>query len=201
VGTAAVTGYYMLRLFYVVFLGPPAGERPDIHEPAPSMLVPVGMLAALTTTAGLLQPGPWHVLTDYLSAVFGPEGGVNPGLLVLTILVALTGMGAAYARFGTGIGLRGIRGHEMDGVLGRALLWDDLYAVVVVRPLWSLAGMLDRALEGPIVVGGADATARAAAALGQQVRRVQSGYLRSYAALFALGSIVLLLAAVGISLR
>jgi len=43
------------------------------------------------------------------------------------------------------------------------------------------------------VVGGADGAAQAAAGLGQVVRRVQSGYLRGYATVFALGGLVILL--------
>jgi NADH:ubiquinone oxidoreductase subunit 5 (subunit L)/multisubunit Na+/H+ antiporter MnhA subunit len=88
----------------------------------------------------------------------------------------------------------------MRGVVGRGFLWDDLQRNLVVRPLWALGSLLERGFEGPIAVGVTEAGARAAVQLGQSVRRVQSGYLRAYAMVFAVASLVLLVLA-GVAAR
>lgn len=85
-------------------------------------------------------------------------------------------------------------------VLGHAFYWDRLYQALVVGPLWLLGDDLMRVVERPLVIGLADGLAGAAAAAGSQVRRLQSGYLRAYAMVFAAAVAVALLVA-GVGLR
>ncbi|HEV1998710.1 MAG TPA: hypothetical protein VGR61_11350, partial [Candidatus Dormibacteraeota bacterium] len=79
--------------------------------------------------------------------------------------------------------------------LEHAFFWDNLYAAVVVDPLWHLGRALERLVEWPLVIGVADAAGRVSLLAGQQVRRVQSGYLRAYAMVFATAALVIVIAA------
>jgi NADH-quinone oxidoreductase subunit L len=186
VAIAGLTGYYMLRAFYLAFMAGVNDRAQRVHEPGYVMLVPVVALAALAAVGGLVQTGPWHLLSDYLGRVFGETGAVvEPAAALLTLVVVLLGFAVAYRRFGAG--------HVEErapAVLTRAFFWDDLYQRAVVEPLWASGAWLYRYVEVPLVMGVADAAAGVAAAAGREARRVQTGYLRSYAMLFAAAALV-----------
>ena len=201
VGVAALTAYYTIRAFLVTFMGAPQDAERQVQEARPGMLIPIVVLAVLAAFGGLIQPGFWHLLSDYLGSVLGPttEGGV--GLVLLTAGVStvavLGGMFVAYGLYSTSPQARA--SYPVNPVLEQAFFWDRLYAVAVVNPLWALGGALDRLVESPVIIGVADVAARAALLAGEQVRRVQSGYLRSYAMLFAAAALlVVVVAAMGV---
>jgi NADH:ubiquinone oxidoreductase subunit 5 (subunit L)/multisubunit Na+/H+ antiporter MnhA subunit len=107
----------------------------------------------------------------------------------------LIGLGAAYQRYGDG------RIEERaPAVLAHAFFWDDLYRKLIVTPLWAAGSDLYHAVEVPIIMGVADAGAALVATAGREVRRLQSGYLRSYALLFA-GAALVAVVLVGLGLR
>ena len=201
VGVAALTAYYTIRAFLVTFMGAPQDAERQVQEARPGMLIPIVVLAVLAASGGLIQPGFWHLLSDYLGSVLGPttEGGV--GLVLLTAGVStvavLGGMFVAYGLYSTSPQARA--SHPVNRILEQAFLWDRIYAAVVVDPLWVLGGALDSLVESPVIIGVADVAARAALLAGEQVRRVQSGYLRSYAMLFAAAALlVVVVAAMGV---
>jgi NADH-quinone oxidoreductase subunit L len=193
---AGLTAYYTMRAFYMAFVGARGEGLGPAHEPARVMTLPVLILGFLAVVGGLIQPGPWHFLGDYTQRVFGdPSVLIDPGVVVLTLGLVLAGLVTAYQRFGVG------RAEERaPAVLARAFYWDDLYRSLVVNPLWAAGSGLYRVVETPLVIGLADAGAFAAAAAGRQVRRLQTGYLRSYALLFA-GAALMALALLGINPR
>ena len=221
VAVTGLTGYYMLRAFWIAFMAPPAeaaaaahdtggGEADtaahergvDPHDAPPVMLAPVLALGLLAAVGGLvLQPGPWHLLSDYMARLFPREPADSGGALLVTALVlaaALAGVAAAYWRFGRVPMARDEA--PAPAVLARAFYWDLLYERAVVGPLWRLGAYLGEAFENPVVSGTADAAAELAASVGAQVRRLQSGYLRAYAMVFAAAVLVVVVVA-GVGLR
>ena len=191
----AMTAYYMLRAFIVTFMGSRATSEAHPHELKGAFIAPLVALAGLAAFAGLVQPGPWHLLSDFLRPVFGnldePSGGVMVLTGVLSLVAVLTGMVVAYARFAAEPQARASR--AQPAALVQAFFWDRAYDNLVVNPLWAIGGALDELVEKPIVVGIADAAGRVALVAGQQVRALQSGYLRSYAMVFAAGALVVVL--------
>ncbi|GAC1328284.1 MAG: NADH-quinone oxidoreductase subunit L [Candidatus Dormibacteria bacterium] len=192
-----LTAYYMLRAFLVTFMGERTNADAHPHELTGAFVAPLMGLAALAAFGGLLQPGPWHLLTDYLRPPFAdprePALGVVLLTAVLSLLAVLAGMFAAYAVFAPAPQRRAARSNPL--VLERAFFWDRLYDTAVVRPLWAVAEELQLVVETPLVIGITDAVADIAAAAGQQVRRLQSGYVRSYAMVFAAGALVVVVVA------
>ena len=195
VAVAGLTAYYMLRAFNLAFVGAPAAGRARVHEGGSLLQLPVIALAALAAGAGLLQPGPWHILGDFLGRAVGRgTESASPFVVLLTLAAAGTGLVVASTRFGrSGSHREAI--HAPDGLLGRAFYWDDLYRVIVVDPLMALGGLLAGVFEPKVIGGAAQLATRAANGLGTEVRRIQSGYLRSYAMLFAAGALAVVLAA------
>ena len=196
VATAGITAYYMLRVFFIAFMAPPRGRREKLHDAAPTMARPVAVLVVLAAGGGLLQPGPWHNISDYTGRVLAEGGTVGPAGAVLVSLLALLavvgGVGYAYSQFGTGLGAVGVPDATGAGWRRHAFYWDRFYAAAVVRPVERLADVLNVAFEQPIAIGAVDALSSAASAVGAQVTRLQTGYIRSYAAVFAVGGLLLL---------
>jgi NADH-quinone oxidoreductase subunit L len=193
---AGLTAYYMLRAFYMAFMAEPGERSATAHEPGYVMLVPVVLLGALAAVGGLVQPGPWHFLSDYTRGVFGEAGAlVEPAAILLTLVAVFIGLAAAYRRFGAGDVQE-----RAPAVLEHAFYWDDLYQQLVVAPLWAAGEWLYRHLEVPWVIGAADAAAGLASAAGREVGKLQSGYLRSYAMLFAAAALVAVVV-IGVGLR
>jgi NADH-quinone oxidoreductase subunit L len=193
---AGLTGYYMLRAFYMTFVASPASEDQEADDPGPVMMVPLLTLGALAAAGGLIQPGAWHFLSAFTMGVFG-EAGAAVSLLatIATLATVLVGVAAAYRRYGTD------RVEETPPpALARAFFWDDAYEAAFVRPLWAAARILDRTLERPVIIGVAGAASALAATAGREVRRLQSGYLRSYAMLFA-AAVLVAVVAVEVGLR
>jgi NADH:ubiquinone oxidoreductase subunit 5 (subunit L)/multisubunit Na+/H+ antiporter MnhA subunit len=85
-------------------------------------------------------------------------------------------------------------------LMERGFFWDDIQEVLIVKPAWTSAAALSESVETGLMGGVIDGTVAATARLGEQVRRLQSGYLRSYAMVFA-AAVALGLLAVGVALR
>jgi NADH-quinone oxidoreductase subunit L len=194
---AALTAFYMVRAFLVTFMGERVTQGVEPHELSGGFVLPVVALAVLAAFAGLLQPGPWRLLGTYLAPVFHgqDEPGLGASLLTaaLSTLAVVLGMVAAYLVYAGAPQARASR--RQNPVLERGLYWDRIYGGLLVQPLWALGRGFDRVLEAPVLVGLTDAAGRVALRAGRQVAKGQSGYLRSYAMVFAAGALVVLVAA------
>src|SRR5579872_2203770 len=204
---AGLTAVYIVRAFVLTFLGAPApsaaGDAASAHAPheaPPVMSVPIQSLALLTVLGGALglsftRPG---VLERFLAPVFvasAPNpaeagGGGSEVLLVsASIAVALAGVGLAWAIYR----MRTLRGESpaVHAVLAHQFYVEDLYNAVVAAPARGLARafeLFDReGVDGLVMV-----IARGVGGGGAWLRRVQTGYLRQYAALVLIGVILFL---------
>jgi NADH-quinone oxidoreductase subunit L len=159
------------------------------------MKAAMGALAVLATIGGLVQiPGVDSAVERFLSPSFAgsrfahtqvPTGSAWVGLII-GAAVAVVGIGLAYRIW---VGAPGIapRARERLAAVYRFLAhkWymDELIDLLVVKPsLWVgrlVDFVLERALIGGVVTGGPLGVVRAGSVA---VRRVQTGYLRYYAA-------------------
>jgi len=204
VAAAGLTAVYIVRAFVLTFLGAPAAAGSGAHAPheAPSvMAVPLGALAVLTILGGALgwsftHPG---VIDRFLAPVVeagaGPPaaeaaGGVGEGALVLvSILVAVGGLVLGWMIYAA----RALRGPSagVAALLGHQFYVEEFYTAVFVAPARALAracGVFDR--------NDIDATVnwvgRETGWAGQMLRRLETGYLRQYAAYVLVGVLLIL---------
>ena len=195
---AGLTAFYMIRAFLITFMGEAQGVAVEqAHEASGLMIVPPVVLVFLASFGGLVQPGFWHLLSDYLDSALGRTVEATDGRALLTALLStvavLVGMFVAYGMYSRAPQARASR--RQNPVLERAFFWDQAYAVAVVSPLRHLGRSLERVVEWPLIIGITDAAGRISVRAGQQVRRAQSGYLRSYAMVFAAAALVIVVAA------
>ena len=201
---AGVTAFYMTRLMLMTFLGEKRWQ-PDVHphESPRVMTYPLIALAALSAIGGLLTLNGWIV--DWLSPVVGEhaelELGISPWLMsLITLAVVAIGIAVAWQVFGARPVPR--EAPTQVSVMTRAaraeLYGDALNEELVVRPGW--AGVRGLAVvDRSVVDGAAEGTAAAFGGMSSWFRRVQNGFVRSYALAVLAGAALVLLALLAVN--
>jgi NADH-quinone oxidoreductase subunit L len=183
---AGVTAFYMSRLFFMTFHGEkrwPAEAHP--HESPLLMTVPMVVLAFGSVLLGGLIGGT-GALHDWLAPVTGEATEGDPvipavGLTVLTLVLVLLGAGLAWRMYwNQPVPAVAPTGSLLTRLARRDLGQDDLNEALLMRPGQYLTRMLvfvdNRGVDGAVrglaaLVGG----------FGGRLRRVQTGFVRSYA--------------------
>jgi len=195
---AGVTAFYMSRLFFMTFHGKnrwPKEAHP--HESPKVMTIPMIVLAAGSASLGLIL-GPTGAIQSWLEPVVG--GHVEgqdpvisvPVLTTLTLLVVVAGLGLAWMRYWRDeVPVVAPVGSLLTRAARRDLYQDDVNEGVLMRPGLHLTRALvffdNKGVDGAVgslaaLVGGSSA----------RLRRVQNGFVRSYALTMLAGVVVML---------
>ena len=196
---AAITGFYMTRLMLLTFFTDKRWEK-DVHphESPKVMTVPLIVLAALSVLGGLLLLGDWIV--DWLAPVVGEQPEENlpvPAIVFSLLVVAVVAIGVALAWFLVGRREVPREAPTQVSVFTRAAR-ADLYGDAFNEEFLMRPG--DRFVNGLVafdeqgVDGAAEGTATAFAGIAGGMRRLQNGYVRSYALSLLGGAALVLLA-------
>ena len=202
---AGITGFYMTRLMLMTFFGEKRwADEVHPHESPKVMTVPLIVLAALSVLGGVLLFNDWIV--TWLEPVTGHGEHHEPPLpaIVITLLITLVvAAGVAAAWFL--VGRRDVpREAPLDVSFATRAARADLYGdaindAVVVGPGASLVGGLttfDRVGVDGVVEGGSAAVG----GLSTTMRRVQNGFVRSYALSLLAGALLVVLALLAVNL-
>ena len=196
---AGVTGFYMTRLMLLTFFTSKRWEK-DVHphESPKVMTVPLIVLAALSALGGLLLLGDWIV--NWLSPVVGeaPEEHLPiPALAMSLLVVVVVAIGIAGAWFL--VGKREVPREAPTKVsvftrAARADLYGDAFnEEFLMRPGDRfVSGLTD--FDTRAVDGAAEGTASGFAGIAGGLRRLQNGYVRSYALSLLGGAALVVLA-------
>jgi NADH-quinone oxidoreductase subunit L len=205
------TAFYMWRLYFLVFAGKPRSEAAEhAHESPWTMTGPLVVLAVFSIVAGFVGmphleklhlPGVFHGVETWLSPSVAhswyPEGGaIKPhlgdgttlALMAGASLVAILGIGVAWALYGRGPSARVERLTAEGAPLAplyqasKHKLWvDEFYDRVLVRPFKAIARgsfeILDRFVIDTVVVNG---SALAVSMFGRIARWLQNGQVQRY---------------------
>jgi len=201
---AGVTAFYMTRLMLMTYLGKKRWER-DVHphESPKTMTVPLIVLAVLSAVGGLLILGGW--ITSWLDPIVGQEPEVNNqiNVVVLSLIVLVTvvvGMLIAWLTVGRNEVPR--TAPSRVSVFTRAAR-ADLYGDAVNEGLFMRPG--DRFVNGLVDFDdhGVDAvvngTGSAFGGMSSTFRRVQTGFVRSYALSVLGGAVLVVLALLAVN--
>ena len=198
---AAITSFYMSRLFFMTFEGKRRwttkadGSHQHPHEAPALMTVPMVILAIGSVGLGaFLAVG--NRFTSWLEPVTGPRGEGSPvipsGVLVALSLVLVVGAAVyAWLRYAASE----VPATPPIGTLLTQAARKDLYQDVVNDAALVVPGrMLTRSLvfgDRAVVDGAVSGIAKSTVAVGDAARKVQTGYVRSYAGTMTLGVVVL----------
>ena len=199
---AAMTAFYMFRLYATTFLGQFRGteaQASHLHESPVSMTIPLIILAVLSAVGGAMGVpeilGGHHWLGQHLSSIIGAEEalhlshttewilmGSSVSIAVLALLIAI----GKYSKQADG---------EPQTALGKFLynkwLVDEFYEKAIVQPLNRFAGFLKEVVEKNVIDGFVNGTGKIVQYGARQTRLIQSGQV-GYYILFMVLSIVLL---------
>lgn len=197
---AFFTAFYMARLFFLVFTGKPRVKaEAQVHESPAVMTVPMIVLAILAVISGFVfipQINPW--LGTWLTGA-DVEESLNWVVILLSNLVALAGIGLGwllYSKRTEGAEPLEVRAPWLHRLLSRNYYMDEIYHVLIVRPLRGLGYCL-RFIDEFIVDGIVRLITGTIVALGYQGTRLQNGQVQTYGLITLLGFVVLVLALVG----
>jgi NADH-quinone oxidoreductase subunit L len=202
---AGITAFYMTRLMIMTFLGEkrwaPEGHP---HESPRVMTIPLIVLAALSVLGGLLYLGGW--IKDFLSPVVGVEAHHDlplPAIAYTLIVTATVAVGVAVAWFT--VARRDIPREAPQDVsfLTRAaradLYGDAANEALLMRPGATLVDSLIT-FDDKVVDGVVDGTGSAAMGMSGAFRKIQTGYVRSYALGVLAGALLVVLALLAVNL-
>ena len=199
---AAMTAFYMFRLYATTFLGQFRGteaQASHLHESPVSMTLPLIILAVLSAVGGAMGVpeilGGHHWLSHHLSSIIGVQEALHlshttewilMGTSVSIALIALLIAIGKYSKQADG---------EPQTALGKFLynkwLVDELYEKAIVQPLNRFAGFLKEVVEKNVIDGVVNGTGKIVQYGARQTRLMQSGQV-GYYILFMVLSIVLL---------
>ena len=202
---AGVTAFYMTRLMMMTFYSNKRWrEEVHPHESPKVMTTPLIILAAASLGAGILLAGDWivHYLEPSVGEVEHHELAI-PAIAVSAIITAVVAIGVA-------IGILRYRSDVPDVAPEDVSIWtkmarNDMYGdaindAIAVRPMKALTKSLvsfDNNVVDKFVLGVAEFFAVSA----QQLRRIQTGYARSYALLVLIGAVVVLLILLAVTIQ
>ena len=165
------------------------------HESPPTMAFPLIVLAGLAAVAGILKSPLEHWLEPVLAHPhhFASSNSTKLGLIAVTTVAALAGLGLAYA-----IWLRRrVKESAMEPqILRRAWYVDELYQKIIEAPGRALANFSAFVVDAKIIDGTVNGVGALVRAGGSRLRTVQSGFVRSYALAVAVGAVAILAYAV-----
>ena len=197
---AGITAFYMTRVMILTFTGKSRwDEQVHPHESPWLMWLPMAILAVGSVTSGyLLSNG--DALVNWLSPLFESHGEhmeLLPPIVVSALALAMVALGVAIAFFK-------YSRNEVEAtaptkvtiftkVARQDLMQDNFNEALFMRPGQGLTNLLVKSDEA-IIDGAVRGVGRMALSSAASLRGLQSGFVRSYAALILIGALVLIAA-------
>ena len=223
---AFITAFYMTRQVCLTFLGKPRNKELHAHESPPVMYVPLIVLAVGAVLLGFLGVpedfpvlGPLlgsplhHLLADQFnqwSYVHLPHVGFNSSVMLISIAMALGGIGLGYLIYGR----KPLAAGQRDPLERMGVVWtvlrnkyyiDEIYRATVIRGAIGLANVCFRFDSGIVdgtvnlvgklterwshvsglfdtyvIDGIVNGVGRVTSAVGQELRYIQTGRVQNY---------------------
>ena len=184
--TAMLTAFYMFRMLFSVFYARPKQEQ-HLQELPASMTMPLLVLALGSATAGFLGlPEVYGGQSWFNNFLMLPDVGVHLShrseylLGGLNVLLGLSGMLLAYKLFA-----KEAEEPKADSVVKSLIInkfyIDELYALVIVKPLLALSRTIAYTIDPKIVDGVIGLSVGIYTKAAYLFSRLQNGKVRTYA--------------------
>lgn len=195
---AAITAFYMSRVVILTFTSKARwDDEAHPHESPLLMWLPMAVLAVGSVTTGFLFTR-GHALVNWLEPVVGGHEGEHEELLPP---IVVSGLAMVAVVIGVAIALKMYQfadvaktapeGSAFTRFVRNDLGQDSFNEAVFMRPGQQLTDLLVKTDE-VVIDGGVHGVAGAAIGAGSALRKTQTGFARSYAALILIGAILLI---------
>jgi NADH-quinone oxidoreductase subunit L len=196
---AAITAFYMSRVMILTFTSKARwDDNAHPHESPALMWVPIAVLSIGSIASGFLFTR-GEALANWLNPLFGEHGGEHEEMFAPIVVSA---MALTAVVIGVAIALRKYQFAEVAGVAPenvsiftrwarRDLGQDAFNEAVFMKPGIALTELAEKT-DVAVIDGAVRGVGSLAVSAGSSLRKSQTGFARSYAALILIGTIVLL---------
>ena len=210
-----LTAFYMFRLVFLTFTGEFRGteeQKHHLHESPALITMPLVVLAILAAVGGFMGLpeglGYHHALKGFLAPVFAQAMSANKegaaeavsastemALMAGACIAALLSIAYAYFKY-VSKSERPANDEDISG-LGRIVYGkyyiDEIYNILVVMPINSLSVVFYQVIDKSVVDGLVNRSGKLSVGLGNQLRRIQSGYIGFYLLAMVLSMVAIFL--------
>jgi NADH-quinone oxidoreductase subunit L len=194
--TAGMTAFYVFRALFLCFFGEYRGDpHKHPHESPPSMGIPLAILAALSLGGGYIN------IPKFLAPMFGEPHEGEPWLMYVSVAFGLVGIFLAWLFYLAAPAIPEALAKTFSGPyrwIYNKYFVDEFYDSTVVEPMIDGSReMLWRVADVGIIDGVVNGAGTTASAVGNLLRRAQSGFIRDYAG-WVVGGAILVIAYMGL---
>lgn len=199
---AALTAFYMARIYFLSFWGAPRSQAASqAHEAGPAMVIPLMILALLSCGAGFIPfadfvsiggPAPHSTM----SSVPLHHAGINWAVAIPGTLVAFLGLFCSWFIYGRSAG---DRSNQVAKGFGPLFFWvknkfyfDEIYLFVTHKIIFRFIAAPIAWFDKKIVDGGVDLTGWLSRAVSDGFLSLQTGQLQTYGVWFVIGTLLTL---------
>ena len=197
---AALTAFYMSRVVIMTFFGNERwGHKDEPHESPALMLIPISLLSIGSIASGyLFSRG--DSLVNWLKPIVNPAGEQHLEEFLKPIVVSsmavfavLVGASIAYFKYRGELAAEApVKVNLLTRAARRDLFQDDFNESVFMRPGQGLVKNLLN-IDYLVIDGLVRLVGSISVGAGQTMRKLQNGYVRSYALMMILGVLSLLI--------
>ncbi|MCB9083792.1 MAG: NADH-quinone oxidoreductase subunit L [Bdellovibrionaceae bacterium] len=188
---AALTAFYMFRLYWVTFWRKPATHGAEhAHESSWHMVLPMGILAVLSVVAG------WVHFGDYIHAGFQFSVDHDWRVPVIASGAAAIGIGWSSVMYlGAKVKAKGVA--EALGVfyllVKRKFMIDEIYLFVTHKIIFKFIATPVAWFDRQVVDGAMNLSAWLTRAAGLGLKQLQTGQVQTYGLWFVMGGMLVIL--------
>ncbi len=210
---ALITSFYMFRLVFLTFFGSPRYDERHVHvhESPKNMTIPLMILAFCSIFGGWFAAPKLIGGADYFARFLAPvfKSPIPPDEAPAETASAGSALVHSLVSWPVAAGLLGLliawyfyikrpglpkkwaqSAHALYLLLLNKYYVDEIYAALIVRPLlWISNNVLWHGVDEGAIDGVVNGTATVARGSGSELRKIQSGNTRSYAAWVILGAV------------
>ncbi len=197
-----LTAFYMFRLVFLTFTGEFRGteeQKHHLHESPSLITLPLVVLALLAAVGGFMGLpeglGYHHALKGFLAPVFaqalsahnetaeGASMSTDIALMAGAFIAALLSIAYAYFKYVSKAETPNAEGAPISFVrrwVYNKYYVDEIYNLFVVAPIGELSEMFYDVVDRIIVDGVVNRSGKLSVGVGNQLRKLQSGYIGFY---------------------
>lgn len=208
---AAMTTFYMFRLYFLTFKGSFRGtheQEHHLHESPKSMTIPLIVLAVLSVIGGFIGIpevlGGHHFLEDYLHPVFADSSyrlvhhlshETEYILMAIAVSVMALSIYYAYKTYVQNKTLPANEGEELKPLhklVYKKYLVDELYEAVFMKPINFIGEALHKVVDNQIVDGIVNGMGTIVSGVSGVIRKAQTGNIGFYVFVMVIGIVLIL---------
>ena len=189
---AALTAFYMFRLYYNIFWGKESPHEHTPHEAPKSMTLPLVFLAAVTLVAGFIPFGKFVSSNGLAYTIHLDWTVATASIIIAAASIALAtwfykGSNPVPDRLATAFS-------GLHRAAYRRFYMDELYLFITKRVIFNHVSRPIAWFDRHVIDGSLNGLANATRRLSYSIRGLQSGQVQQHAYVILLGSLLILIA-------